>query len=89
MDYEELKIPRGAAWAASAFVWLADKLRAIGDAAVSIVRDDPVRPEDSMSVADVRAYAYSISKKCPGFASDLFAAADRSEVLAEEAVALK
>jgi hypothetical protein len=69
---QRIQAPRGATWAARAAVSL---VRAIADWRA---RRAPAAPSIA-EAAEVRALARSYLNSDPGFAADLFAAADRHE----------
>jgi hypothetical protein len=78
MKHEDmLTPPPGAEWLATAFTFYLDKL---GDAIQYIHDQFSEYPslESCKTPDEVRAYARSIQTTQPGFASELFAAADRA-----------
>ena len=68
-----ITIPRGAVWAAQAAVALADAWQRFFSRRLLAPRS---RAEEAESL---RTYALSIRQADPGFAADLYAAADRHE----------
>jgi hypothetical protein len=80
LQHEELGSvinPRGADWLATAFVYYFEKI----GSAVHYIHDqfsEYPSLESCKTPDEVRSYARSIQTTQPGFASELFAAADRA-----------
>lgn len=74
------KPPRGATWAAEAFVGLIDAF----DGGIQFINEqftEPTKnsPDDCKTPEQLRQYAYSIRHSNPSLADDLVAAANRAD----------
>ena len=78
MEHETIEAPKGAEYLANAFAYYLDKIgngiQYIHDQFAEFPSLDACRTPD-----EVRSYARSIQNTQPGFASELFAAADRAD----------
>jgi hypothetical protein len=77
---DEIKIPRGAIWAADVFEMFID---GIGSAIAFCMPESQDPLERAKTPQDVRDYANTIRHSQPSFADELMAAADRAEGIEE------